>query len=542
MLPLRNTLFVMIVLASACSDAGEGGDDAKCGPDTEVCGAPPYADTAWSTIHATSRNNDYVPIDLSPRYETAWKALEGLATLMGPSIGPEGNLYVTTPAPSGTPTLYALDSEGNTLWESAPWSEASDLDSCAGYQTPIIDEDGDVYLSDCNQIWSFSSEGSVRWVVDLPSPPEGAAWQDIAAAPVNSFVTAFFSKDGSIGGITIWGDIVLVSRTDGAPVAPVAKMPGSVAVSDDELPTGLGIEPPPGVWDDGLMDPEMISIVWYVFDGVTPGANTPAVEPETGRIFATGFSEDLDDDLGALYGFDFTPGQGGELGVLDLAINFPMGPGSGSSPGINADGSVVYVSDGEGILYSVNAATGAENWSVPTGGQPASPSVGPDGKVYLLGDKAGIAINADGTEAWRADLDGLAEELVPPLDPESGLEGPSTFNNAINTITDSGVLTSIAVGYLTTLGERVAPLPVRQIIVTLDADTGELLDGFEPMEADDTIEGFVIPSQDGMVYANQGALASSTLTQLSPLFEGALPDGVTLMSPVGGLQAFRPVE
>jgi len=506
---------------------------------------PPYADTEWTTIHATSRNNDYVPTTLAKRYENKWRVLDGSATVMGPSIGPEGNLYVTTASPKGTPALHALDSDGNFLWQSDPWNGPADLDSCAGYQTPVIDDQGDVYLSDCNQLWSFSSDGTLRWKVDLPDPPPGAAWQDLEASPVNSFVTAMFTNDGSVGGVTIWGDIVLVSRADGTPVAPVVKMPGSVAVSDDELPsdpTSGGI--PPGLWPPDLMDQEMISPIWYVFEGVTPGANTPAVEPTTGRIYATGFSEPLDDDLGALYGFDFTPGSDGALGTIEVVVNFVMGPGSGSSPALSPDGSVVYVSDGEGVLYAVDARTGTENWRVQTDGQAASPSVAPDGKIHLLGGKAGSAYNSDGTLAWVADLDDLAASLVPPLDPGSTLTGPSTFNNAIPTITDTGIVTSVTVGYLNEAFGRLVPLPVMQIVVVLDADTGKVIEGYEPFEVDDTIDGFVIPSFEGTVYANNGALASSIISFSAPLFgwDALLPDGVSLMEPVGGLQAFTPVQ
>jgi len=543
--PLRILSLIFVVLAFGCSSTSGSPPASKCGPDTEVCTAPPYADTEWTTIHATSRNNDYVETTVATSYEEKWKVLDGISTVMGPSIGPEGNLYISTPSLKGTSALYAFNSSGDTLWQSDPWNGPTDLDSCAGYQTPIIDTEGDVYVSDCNQLWSFTPSGTVRWAVDLPDPPEGAAWQTIEAAPLNSFVTAFFSKDGSVGGVTVWGDIVLVSRNTGEPVAPVTKMPGSVAVSDEDLPLGIGISPPPGLWGPDFMDQEMVSPIWYIFDGVTPGANTPAVHPVTGRIYNTGFSEEVDDEtgetLGALYGFDFTPGAPGELGTIELGLDFVMGPGSGSSPGVTADGSTVYVSDGEGILYAVDAATGEENWSLPTGGQAASPSVGPDGTVYLLGGTAGSAVTPEGDPKWVANLDALAATLIPPLAPDSDLIGPTTFNNAIPTITDSGILTTVSVGYQFNLGGRTAVLPVMQIVVLLDADTGEPVEGYDFFAIGDTVDGFVIPSLEGTIYVNQGSLTSSAVRPAIAIFEDEIPEGVTIMPPVGGLQAFSPV-
>lgn len=542
--PLRILSLIFVVLAMGCSSATGGPAPSKCGPDTEPCDAPPYADSPWTTIHATSRNNDYVETTVAKRYEEKWTVLEGVSTVMGPSIGPEGNLYISTPSLKGTSALYALNSDGEILWQSEPWEDGTDLDSCAGYQTPIIDTEGDVYVSDCNQLWSFTPSGTLRWVVDLPEPPEGAAWQTIDAAPLNSFVTAFFSKDGSVGGITVWGDIVLVSRNDGSPVAPVTKMPGSVAVSDEDLPLGIGISPPPTLWVPDFMDQQMVSPIWYIFDGLTPGANTPAVDPVSGRIFNTGFSVDVTPEgepFGALYGFDFTPGAPGELGEIEVALTFKMGPGSGSSPGLTADGSTVYVSDGEGILYAVDAMNGDENWSIETGGQAASPSVGPDGTVYLLGGTAGSAVTPEGESKWVADLDELASTLIPALAPDSPLTGPTTFNNAIPTITDSGILTTVAVGYQFNLGGRTAVLPVMEIVILLDADTGEPVEGHDFFSIADTVDGFVIPSLDGTIYANNGSLTSSAVIPATAIYEDDIPDGVTIMLPVGGLQAFSPV-
>jgi len=105
-------------------------------------------------------------------------------------------------------------------------------------------------------------------------------------------------------------------------------------------------------------------------------------------------------------------------------------------------------------------------------------------------------------------------------------------------------VTSVTVGYLTEAFDRVVPLPVMQIVVILDADTGKLIEGYEFFEIDDSIDGFVIPSFEGTVYVNNGALASSIVSTSAPMFgwDEELPEGVSIMQPVGGLQAFTPVS
>ena len=76
----RTVSFAFLVLIAACSSSGGDSGSQKCGPDTEPCTAPPYADTEWTTIHATSRNNDYVETTIAQRYETKWKADDSMGS------------------------------------------------------------------------------------------------------------------------------------------------------------------------------------------------------------------------------------------------------------------------------------------------------------------------------------------------------------------------------------------------------------------------------------------------------------------------------
>lgn len=89
--------------------------------------------------------------------------MDACAVLSAVTIGPDGNLYVTTGKSNGYSNLHAFDRNGNPLWDS------SALDSWAVSSSAVVDCDGDVYISDCDQFWSFHRDGSVKWVVLIPT-------------------------------------------------------------------------------------------------------------------------------------------------------------------------------------------------------------------------------------------------------------------------------------------------------------------------------------------------------------------------------------
>lgn len=495
-------------------------------------GPPPYADTEWPSVHAGPSNDDYVPINLALAFQEKWTALEGASTLAAPTIGPEGNIYQTTGLSMGNSNLHAFDANGNLLWETEAWDDASGFDSCAILQGTVIDTDGDLYLSDCNQFWAFHSDGSVKWTIDLPLPPEGAAFQDADAAPVNSFITAFFTRDGSVGGVTVFGSIVIVDRETGEPRYPITELPGSADPSAVE-------EMPPTFLLGGLADPSLTEYIYNVALNTLAleSIDTPAVSAETGRVFVSAAGSAA--GTGAIYGIDLTPRSAG-LGQISIAFEAVVAGGGGSSPALSPDLSTVLAGDGDGNLNAINAETGVLEFSVAVENEAASPSVGPDGKIYLIVGQ-GLALNPDGSVAWEGDYADLVAEYVPE-DPQLG--APVFRADGVLSITNNAVVFPLIVNYICDFcaPPREVPMPVKMLLLTVDPQTGELIEGSEEFSLRGTNEAFTVPLRNGSVLVNDGAFTSSLVSPLAgtvnPIIEKY---GLQVIPPTGGLQVIEAV-
>ncbi|MGI9591928.1 MAG: PQQ-binding-like beta-propeller repeat protein, partial [Myxococcota bacterium] len=349
-----------------------------------------YANSAWATVHRDSSNSDYVPLSPGADVEVAWTALDGAALFVGPVFGPEGQLYVSSGRGAGTSHLHAFARDGGLLWESPPMRTLQDLDHVAVVCAPIVDRDGYVYAADANQLWSFTGDGRQRWVVDLPDHGvEGY------------FITPLFSREGFVGGVSTDGKVALFRRGDGSLALPVLDLPGTVGPPSEA--------PPPGIWGGGLLAPEYVTPLWdLVWGREIEVANTPAVHPESGRIYITAAGASARD--GVLYGIDTGP-RG-----LSIAFSAPMGAGSGTSPALSPDGRLVYAIDDDGLMVALDAASGERVWEAADTMGAASPSVGPDGTIYSFNGMAGTIVaieGATGRVEWREQYDALAEELLP---------------------------------------------------------------------------------------------------------------------------------
>jgi outer membrane protein assembly factor BamB len=475
--------------------------------------APDYSQTTWATVHADSSNSDYVPLVTSLEVEQKWRVLTGAALWTAPSVSPEGNIHIASGRGPGTSHLHVFDPSGNLLWESKPQSGLDDLDSTVVMNAPLIDGDGDIYVGDINQFWAFHPDGKVKWTTDV-------AGHGIAAP----FITAIISG-GYVGGISADGKVIMLRRDTGVLAMPVLDLPGSGSPLGPPIPEGL--------WGGGLVDPQIRDMVWEILRGQRYEiTNTPAVHPDTGRIYIVGAG--VTEQKGSFYGIDIVDNE------LVIAFQTAVPPRSGTSPAISADGHKVYAM-ASGHLFAIDANRGSKLWTVDVNGQAASPAVAPDNTVYVLGGNKLVAVDGNrGTIKWRADYSELAEARLPRVWSRFGLiptGKPDAFVDSVVTITPEKLWTSLLLGYELNLFGRHFTHAVKTILVAVSPKDGRVLKAY-PLP--DSSEGGISVSQHGDLYLDILA-AGSSISYYSG-YQWLLPSALKVGEPKAGLVAFTPVS
>ena len=96
-------------------------------------------------------------------------------------------------------------------------------------------------------------------------------------------------------------------------------------------------------------------------------------------------------------------------------------------------GNTVYVADGEGVVYALDANSGKQQWRVETGA-PLSSALGMSGKLLALALRNGrvVAITTDGEVRWSADVAGEV------------LAAPAIWGNTVVVQTSDGRISGLA--------------------------------------------------------------------------------------------------
>ena len=494
----------------------------------ELRGEDVYSPGGWATLHRGPGNRKLVQEARLGRDYRVWTALAGSAVLTAPTMSPDGRtLYVTTGRASGNSNLHAFDLDGDLLWQSEPWQDPDQgVDPCAILSSAIVDDQGDLYVGDCNQLFAFRSDGRLKWVVPLPAIRAGD-WKASKVLPVNALTTAIFTREGDVLGVTNFGDVIVVDRETGRSRTKSMRLPGLAPPASTTLPM------PDTVFAGGLIDPEIREWAWQLlFGGAMPSTNTPAIDLDSGRVFVAATS--MAEGKGALYALDLVEGEG-RL-AIEIAFATEMGPGSGSSPALSLSGDVVYVSDEAGLFYAIDARTGGHHWQVQTKSTSAAAAVGSNGDIYSLQayGPALVAITRAGRIRWQSDLQPLVDAALP----SSWLLGdPVAIGNGNPTVVGGLVLVPVAYGYETHLGRRI-PWLVKSSLVAVDAETGKGLRDVVALADDSTGVTSVLP--DGTIINSLGTVITSGIAPLAGIADWILPGDLRLLRSVGGIQVSRP--
>jgi hypothetical protein len=242
---------------------------------------------------------------------------------------------------------------------------------------------------------------------------------------------------------------------------------------------------------------------------------------------------------GAFYGIDLLEGDGEDGARLQIAFETKTAPGSGTSPAISADGTRVYAFGGAGEIFAIDATTGEVVFEQPVGGMQASPSVSPDGAVYIL---AGAFLKkldgATGEVIWSRNYDELARERLPTVSswwPFVKTGEPVARLDSVITIAPNAVWTTLLCGYELRIAGRELVQATRSWLVAVDPEQGDVLASY-PIP--DTSDGAISVGQSGEIYLDLLALQASIAANAP--YARWLPREMRTNVPAGGLVAFAP--
>lgn len=337
---------------------------------------------------------------------------------------PNGLVVALSPRGAGTSTVVAFNSDGSVAWRSEEYSFPEDNGiapaSSAGIQSPMVDQEGNIYLADNYGIWSYTQDGDLRWF---------SRFLDYSDSRLGSGQDLRLIKEGYVGTVMASGWHIWLHKDTGEPAVIKEPDPFSAPECDPRSRLFLTV-------NGGELDQtgELEEIVCIAFDSnqSTPQNNNVAVRPpipgksEFSRYFFTYPGPVGNPDIARIIAWDFTCEVEGSDGTceqhgLEKAWEFPVGLETAASPTLTPDYSVIGASDAERNLNLIDAETGENVTEGPTEvpfNSFGSPGNTIDGWFCDLFDPQ--CILPDGTFAVKYDTEPLAEiaeQVLPILPP-----------------------------------------------------------------------------------------------------------------------------
>ncbi|MET7767769.1 PQQ-binding-like beta-propeller repeat protein [Nocardia sp. NPDC005366] len=335
-----------------------------CG--TDVDDITVGAGRGWPAAYHDGRNGGVTSVTGARRMALSWSRPSGGPIERPVTIGPEGQLFLTTRTPRGCAILSLQMPTGRKRF-------CDPLGPNTVSSPSVVDGVSNVYVGDDGAVNSFNYLGQPRWRTPVAGVP----------------VSVQFTGDGKLLTVTQSGQVDVLSRQTGQRAVTTVQLLGE----PDFLAYPALARPAPG---QGLED-------CPAGGPQCPVANISAVDAESGRFFLTLWKPGK--PVAALVALRYRDGKVVQEWSADLLTE-----GSGTSPAVSADGSTVYVGDNSDRLIALDAADGRTKWVRSLGFAPRGGiSVSADGLIIPAGDDGyllALRDNGDRSEiVWeRKDL------------------------------------------------------------------------------------------------------------------------------------------
>ncbi|MEH6568200.1 MAG: hypothetical protein V7709_03925 [Halioglobus sp.] len=306
------------------------------------------AATPYPAQHANPRNSDYTPYTSPTELKLKWKALEDSSIVQGCTTD-RGQLYCIRGWDETTDkcNLISLsEADGSTLWEDRIDGKCL-LDEYASLTNPTIDGEGNLYINDSKKIVSFTHDGQLRWVNDVPATLPSR--KGLSNAPFGLILLS----NGELATATLGdGWILFLDSKTGELTRELFDLPAEKRKLEKTTRMLLPDSRPEGFMEN-LMSPSAAQLLWDFAFGESDfetDNNIAVAEKHRLLFISSGAPYPNEANTGALWAVSYAND------TLEVAfyVELDVEGGIATTPTINKENSVALIGDNDQNLVAVN--------------------------------------------------------------------------------------------------------------------------------------------------------------------------------------------